>query len=86
MYTQGDHTCITASGGGSGGGGACQNMGSAGPELYIHLSNMLTYVHWEAGSGHPTSPFPIIEPENPWIGEFCVIQEHRETDFKAPNL
>ena len=31
----------------------------------------------------PTSPFPISEPQNPWIHEFCVVRESRGTDFKA---
>ena len=34
----------------------------------------------------PTSPFPMLEPPNPWIGEFYVVQERRETDFKARKL
>ena len=31
---------------------------------------------------YPTSPFPILEPKNPWID----VQERRATDFKAPKL
>ena len=34
----------------------------------------------------PTSPFTILEPQNPWIGEFYVVQERRAMDFRAPNL
>ena len=35
---------------------------------------------------HPTSPFTILEPQNPWIDEFYVVQERRTTDFKALKL
>ena len=28
----------------------------------------------------------IIEPQNPWIEKFGVVQERRRTDFKAPKL
>ena len=35
---------------------------------------------------NPTSPFIILEPENPWIDEFYVVPESRATDFKAPKL
>ena len=36
---------------------------------------------------YPTSPFPILEPENPWIDEFYVVQEERRaTDFKASKI
>ena len=34
----------------------------------------------------PTSPFTILEPQNPWIDEFYVVQKRRATDFKAPKL
>ena len=34
----------------------------------------------------PTSPFTTFEPQNPQIDEFCVVQERRATDFKAPKL
>ena len=34
----------------------------------------------------PTSPFTILEPHNPRIDEFHVIQERRASDFKAPKL
>ena len=27
-----------------------------------------------------------LEPQNPWIDEFNVVQEHCATDFKAPKL
>ena len=35
---------------------------------------------------HPTRPFTILEHQNPWIGEFYVVQERRTTDFKALKL
>ena len=35
---------------------------------------------------YPTSLFPILEPRNPWIDGFNVVQERRATDFKAPKL
>ena len=34
----------------------------------------------------PTSSFPILEPQNPWIDKFYVVQQRRATDFKAPKL
>ena len=34
----------------------------------------------------PTGPFTILEPQNPWVGEFHVVGERRTTDFKAPKL
>ena len=34
----------------------------------------------------PTNPFPILEPQNPLIDEFYVVQNPRTTDFKAPKL
>ena len=34
----------------------------------------------------PTSPFTILEPQNPWINEFYVVQKRRATDFKATKL
>ena len=34
----------------------------------------------------PTSPFTILEPQNPWIDEFYIVQERRVTDFKALKL
>ena len=30
--------------------------------------------------------FTILEPQNPWIGEFCVVQERCATNFKAQKL
>ena len=33
----------------------------------------------------PTSPFPIVSPQNPWINP-CVVQERRATDFKTHKL
>ena len=35
---------------------------------------------------NPTNPFAILEPQNPWIDEFYVVQERHATDFKAPRL
>ena len=35
---------------------------------------------------HPTSPFPILEPQNPWIDEFYLVQKRHLTDLKAPKL
>ena len=35
---------------------------------------------------NPTSPFTILEPQDQEIGKFCVGQERRATDFKAPKL
>ena len=32
------------------------------------------------------SPFPSLEPQNPWIHEFYVAQERGATDFKASKL
>ena len=32
----------------------------------------------------PTSPFTVLELQNPWIDEFYVVQERRATDFKVP--
>ena len=32
------------------------------------------------------SPFTILEPQNPWIDGYHVVQERRGTDFKAVNL
>ena len=40
----------------------------------------------DSENGHPPSPFTIFEPRNPWIEEFCVVQECRATDFKAIKL
>ena len=34
----------------------------------------------------PTSPFTILEPQNPGIDKFYVIQERRTTDFRAAKL
>ena len=40
-----------------------------------------------SGEGmHPTSPFTIFEPQNPWIDEFYLMQERRATYFKALKL
>ena len=33
---------------------------------------------------HPASPVTILEPQNPWIDEFYVVQESVTTDSKAP--
>ena len=57
-------------------------------ERYGHLSQT---VHGLSGrrSGRrrsPTSPFTILETQNPWIDEFYVVQEHRATNFKALKL
>ena len=35
---------------------------------------------------NPTSPPTILEPQNPRIVEFYVVQERRATDFNAPKL
>ena len=35
---------------------------------------------------YQTSPFTILESQNPWIDELYVVQECRSTDFKAPKL
>ena len=35
---------------------------------------------------YPTSPFPILEPPNPWIDKFYLVQERRKTGFEAPKL
>ena len=35
---------------------------------------------------YPTSPIPILEPPNPWIDEFYVVQELRATDFKDSKI
>ena len=35
---------------------------------------------------NPAGPFPILEPQNPWIDEFHVVQECHATDFKTPKL
>ena len=32
----------------------------------------------------PTSPFTVLEPQNPWIDEFYVVQKRLAPDFKAP--
>ena len=37
-------------------------------------------------SRNPTNPFAILEPQNPWIDDFYVVQERHATDFKAPRL
>ena len=34
----------------------------------------------------PTSPFPILQPWNPWFDEFYEVQKRRATDFEAPKL
>ena len=34
----------------------------------------------------PTSPFPIVETQNPWIDKLYVAQERRATDSKAHKL
>ena len=34
----------------------------------------------------PTSPFTILEPENPWIDEFYVAQERRATGFLSSKI
>ena len=35
----------------------------------------------------PMSPFTVLEPQNPWIDQFYVVQERRATDyFKASKL
>ena len=34
----------------------------------------------------PTDPFTIPEPQSQEIDTFCVVQERRATDFKAPKL
>ena len=33
-----------------------------------------------------TSPFTILEPQNPWIHQICVVKERSARDFKAPKL
>ena len=35
---------------------------------------------------YPTSPFTILEPQNPWIGEFYAVQERRATDKKGSKI
>lgn len=35
---------------------------------------------------HPTIPFTILEPQNPWIDVFYELQERRATYYKAPKL
>ena len=35
---------------------------------------------------YPTSPFPILEPQNPWTDKFPLVRERRVKDFKAPKL
>ena len=32
---------------------------------------------------NPTGPITILEPENQEIGEFCVVHDHRSTDFET---
>ena len=34
----------------------------------------------------PTSPFTILDPQNPWIDKFVEVQERRATDFKAQEI
>ena len=34
----------------------------------------------------PTSPFPILEPRNPCIDKFYVVQERHTMDFEALKL
>ena len=34
----------------------------------------------------PTGPFTKLELQDQEIGEFCVAQERRATDYKASNL
>ena len=62
--------------------------------MWQSMGGMLTLY----GNGHssliplvlslfPTSPFTILDPQNPWIDEFyIVVQERRGTDCKAPKL
>ena len=35
---------------------------------------------------NPTSLFTILEPQNPWIDEFYIVQNRRATSFDAPIL
>ena len=39
---------------------------------------------FEAPKLCPRSPTPILEPQNPWIHEFYVVQKRCAGDFKAP--
>ena len=58
--------------------------------LSIHpsLARVVFNVHEqfrEIPSPYPTSPFPIIELQNPWIDEFYVVGERRRWLFKLQN-
>ena len=61
------------------------------PQFSLHFLNREEIKKTQSLSGYkglsyPTSPFPILEPQNPWIDEFDLVREHRATDFKAPKL
>ena len=55
-----------------------QRLSWAEPTAYLlKKTNILNF---------PTSLFTVLEPQNPWIDEFYVVQERLATNFKASKL
>ena len=56
--------------------------------LFIAKTSYLVIAMFEKEkkAHNPTSPFTILEPQNPWLDEFYVAQERRATDFKDQKL
>ena len=42
----------------------------------VHSSGFFSYFEIRLVHMSPTSPSTILEPQNPWIDEFYVVQEH----------
>ena len=50
--------------------------------LFLHEKSSRLPAGWTSS----TSPFSNLEPENPRIDEFYVVQERLAKDFKAPKF
>ena len=56
-------------------------------EFRVSLRNSARYQHNRGrNSNRPTSPFTVLEPQNPWIDKFCFERQRRSTGFKALEL
>ena len=53
----------------------------------LHIDDVLRLT-MNISSNKPlaASPFTIIEPQNPWIDEFYVVQERCATDFRSSKI
>ena len=61
----------------------CLRSGNICQELVLTMPPPSTT---PATTAPPTIPFTILEPQNPWIGKYYVVQERCVTDFKAPKV